>query len=82
MWEQIAEVFQRTVVDGSMLAALPVAAIAGAGLVRVPVRPPAAARLRRLPRRDGRHGRGTDRRLARRTVRISAASWAGVTRSG
>lgn len=30
MWEQIAEVFQRTVVDGSMLAALPVAAIAGA----------------------------------------------------
>lgn len=30
MWEQIAEVFQRTVMDGSMLAALPVAAIAGA----------------------------------------------------
>jgi cytochrome c-type biogenesis protein len=30
VWEQIAEVFQRTVMDGSMLAALPVAAIAGA----------------------------------------------------
>lgn len=30
MWEQIAELFQRTVMDGSMLAALPVAAIAGA----------------------------------------------------
>jgi cytochrome c-type biogenesis protein len=30
VWEQIAELFQRTVMDGSMLAALPVAAIAGA----------------------------------------------------
>jgi cytochrome c-type biogenesis protein len=30
VWEQLAEVFQRTVMDGSMLAALPVAAIAGA----------------------------------------------------
>ena len=30
MWEQIAELFQRTVMDGSMLAALPVAALAGA----------------------------------------------------
>lgn len=29
MWEQIAELFQRTVVDGSMLAALPVAVLAG-----------------------------------------------------
>jgi cytochrome c-type biogenesis protein len=66
-WEQIADTFERTVVDGSMLAALPVAAIAGlvsfASPCVLPLLPGYVGYLGGMAGADGGRGGGQGRLL-------------------